>query len=250
MDPHNFQLIKQKTDRHYVFLDITKQKKVFLKLLRNNSRERSKELLSELFSEKIFAELGISDLQPKLDSLDGKPAILMKYYSDLAGPVPVNLKTAKIANRKYFAAALFIGDRFIKNANRQGKPEHIGWEDNGMGEIRLCPLDNGHTLGFESSVTDDSDLNGLSYSSHPSLEILEQLPATVIEEVLQKITELSFDVMGKELEELLIVGLLPIEEEKNFIKQRVAEIVSMLERRRPILEEALKKLSVPITVSA
>lgn len=240
----NYTLVDKRSDRHFVLRDKITSEFYFVKTLRSNGMERTKELIPEFFTEKIFSLIGISNLQPQLGIYQGKPAIWMRYFPDLRNPIPIRLTEVNIDGRDYFATALFIIDRFVKNTNRiRGKPEHIGWEDLGNKVIRFHPLDNGHSLGHgDENMENDNDLINPAFTDRFSSEIIPTLTPEFVDRVITRLSALNFELVGQEIEKTICEKLLPTNEEQQFISTRIARAVTMLNRRRPLVTTMIKQL--------
>lgn len=247
----DYEVVRQISDRHFILKDTESGLKKFLKLLRLNSLERGKELIPELFTEKILSLAGVSRLNTELVSSENKPGILMNYFPDLVKPVRININEVTISDREYFASALFLIDLITKNTNRhQGRLDHMGWEDTGSDSIALSPLDNGNTMGHpgDENLDNDDDLNNESFSQHVCSLLIEKLTPESVEKAVTYIESLDFEKEGQIIKDKIFKILVPTEEEKKFISERFEKIISMLNRRRSIAIELVRRMSSPVSV--
>jgi len=241
---------------HQIFKHKNTGEQKFVKFLRLNNYESTKELVSEFLANKIFFAMNIEGLNPFVAIKEGKPVIVMDYWMDTRKLAPFG--EVRIENREYFAAALYLIDVLVKNTNRATRRDHMGWKETDSGEIRLCPLDNGHTLGHGSgddALLNDDDLISIQlikdqYQQHFS-SILSPLQAVAVEQTIQRLDTLNFQVMGEEIISEIITSLAPTDEEVIIIRNRINSVIEMLLRRKPKACEIFRQIisSAPLVES-
>lgn len=241
----NHIILEERSDRHFILQDTPGGVKYFLKLLRANSAQRTKELIPEIFTERLLSRVDVSKLNPQIVYFREKPGILMRYFLDLRNPTHLNLIEMNIVDREYFAAALFLIDLVVKNTNRsKDRTDHVGWDDTGKRSYELCPLDNGNSMGHgDENLEDDTDLNNPErFKQHFSSLLIPALDTASVAKAIANIEALNLDEEGASVKKQLLEALSPTDEERQFITDQIQRIIVMLNRRRPLAIQAMNTL--------